>query len=450
MKRIPAGGGAAVDIVPISGFPAGASWGPDNRIVFAEGAYPRLQVVDFQGGSVETISAVESGRNPDALADGRTVLFESDGWIQIVDRVTGNRARLAQGNAPRYALGHVIFSRRTTLFAVPIDLSRQQLTGPVVPLVEGVAFDHPGSGGGRHYESSKNGMLAYVSAADAYELVIVSPDRSERLVTERQRLFENPRFSPNGKFIVVATTRRDGESPDLWMHEFDTGTATRLTSNGGRTPVWTLDGTDVTYSQLGEGGGIYSKRADNQGEAKRLLALDVFHWLVGWTPDQRTLVYALMDKTPSSIMAYRDGQSSRVVGNGSTWGGRLSRDGRLLVYYRLESGAFEVYVTPFPDAGTRWLIAEGTDPTWSPDGSEVYYRSGSRLMAARVDKTAGVRVTSRRLVIEPFLPPLYDDYDIHPDGRTLVIVRPANATQGREVAIVLNWQEALRQQLSQR
>ena len=42
------------------------------------------------------------------------------------------------------------------------------------------------------------------------------------------------------------------------------------------------------------------------------------------------------------------------------------------------------------------------------------------------------------LVIEPFLPPLYDDYDIHPDGRTLVVVRPSNRTQGREITMVLD------------
>jgi hypothetical protein len=42
-------------------------------------------------------------------------------------------------------------------------------------------------------------------------------------------------------------------------------------------------------------------------------------------------------------------------------------------------------------------------------------------------------------VIEPFSPPLYDDYDIHPNGRTLALVRPAGDAQGREITLVLNW-----------
>ena len=54
------------------------------------------------------------------------------------------------------------------------------------------------------------------------------------------------------------------------------------------------------------------------------------------------------------------------------------------------------------------------------------------------------RVLSRRVVVEPFLPPLYDDYDIHPDGRTVAIVRPVGDAVGREVTMVLNWFPELR------
>ena len=77
---------------------------------------------------------------------------------------------------------------------------------------------------------------------------------------------------------------------------------------------------------------------------------------------------------------------------GNNFGGRLSRDGRWLAYGVLESGTFAVFVTPFFEGGARHLIAEGSAPSWAPDGSEVFYRSGSRLMAARLDRNAGSRV----------------------------------------------------------
>jgi Tol biopolymer transport system component len=219
----------------------------------------------------------------------------------------------------------------------------------------------------------------------------------------------------------------------------------RLTFEGGRAPVWTPDGTAVTFSKLGQQQGIYTKAADGRGDAELLLAVNEFHWLVGWTPDGRTLAFGALEHaregvSVSSISSLTAGQTSRVVGPGAIWGGRLSPDGRWLAYYTLESGRFEVYVTPFPGGAARWLISEegGRDPTWGPDGPEIYYRNGDRLMAARIDTAAGVRVLGRRLVLAPFSPPLYDDYDIHPDGRTLAFVRPRDEF-GRDIVLVLDW-----------
>ena len=62
----------------------------------------------------------------------------------------------------------------------------------------------------RHVAVSPGGTLAYVPAAQAYTLVLVEPDGSERLLSQAP-LLENPQFSPNGQRLVVATTRRVGE-----------------------------------------------------------------------------------------------------------------------------------------------------------------------------------------------------------------------------------------------
>jgi Tol biopolymer transport system component len=462
VKRVPAGGGAAVDIAAAPGYPDGASWGADDRIVFTYGARSPLQVVSADGGNAEPLTRLdaEAGElnhaDPQFLPDGQTLLFVSGGWVHALDVGSGRRTALVEGAAPRYAAsGHLILSRGTTLLAAPLDPMRLELTGPVVPLIEGVAIEET-QGTTRHVAVSRSGALVYVPAARAYTLVLVEADGTERLRSEEARLFQNPQFSPDGRRLAVATTRRAGEQPDVWIYDTETGTPpSRLTFDGGRAPVWTPDGAAVTYSHPvpGEGWGIYSRSADGRGDAEPIVPLTEFHWLVGWTPDGRMLAYGTMEGVAadgvsrSSIVAFAGGVSRRVVGPGQAWGGRLSPDGRWLAYYSLESGYFEVYVTPFPYTDTQWLIAEGTDPAWSPDGTEVYYRHGSRLMAARIDTASGIRVLSRRVVIEPFSPPLYDDYDIHPDGRTLVMVRPAGHAQGREVTLVLNWLTELQRTL---
>jgi eukaryotic-like serine/threonine-protein kinase len=450
LRRVPTRGGAAVDIAVVPGFLAGASWGSDDRIVFVAGVNSPVRAVSARGGETESLTTLEPGEtghfSPEILPDRRRLLFASSGWIHALDLTSGRRTRLVQGSTPRYvASGHVIVSRGMTLLAAPFNPSRLELTGDVVPLVDGVA--PPG-----HYAISRSGTLAYVPAAETYAIVLVNADGTEHLITEERLSFENPQFSADGRRLAVATSRRRGEPADVWIHDLETGAASRLTFDGGRAPVWTPDGTAVTYSHLGEKQGLYTKPADGRGNARQLLPVEEFHWLVGWTPDGRTLAFGRMESVAddgisrSSILALADGVSRPVVGPGSVWGGRLSPDGRWLAYYELESGRFEVYVTPFPDGGTRWLITDdgGSDPTWAPDGREVYYRSGDRLMAARIETQAGVRVVSRRLVVQPFLPPLYDDYDIHPDGRTLVLVRPADDALRRDVVLVLDWLTELR------
>jgi Tol biopolymer transport system component len=94
LKRVPVAGGAAVDIVAITGpgYPAGASWGPDDRIVFTYGADGRLQTVDARGGPAQPPTEVQSGHHPVILPDGQTLLFGTSGWIYALDRRAGRAA----------------------------------------------------------------------------------------------------------------------------------------------------------------------------------------------------------------------------------------------------------------------------------------------------------------------------------------------------------------------
>ena len=365
LKRMPAAGGAPVDIAAAPGFPGGASWGPDDRIVFAYGDGSHLQVVAAEGGHVEPLTTEIAGRHPNVLPNGRTVLFESSGQIHAYDRNSRAITKVVAGVGPRYSNGYVIFTRGATLLAAPFNVETTSI-GAAVAVTERVAVELPGSGGGRHYAISHTGTLAYVPAADAYELVTVGVGGEERVIGQPQRSFENPRFSPDGRRVVVATRRSDDEATDLWVHDLKTGAASRLTSRGGRAPVWSDDAT-ISYSGVGEQQGIYTTRADGGAASTELLPLKAFHWLVGWTPDRSTLLYGLMlEGSRSSIMAYDNSRSRSIVQPGSIWGGRLSRDGKWLAYYVLNSGTFEVYVTPYPEGNARWLIGEGDGPVMGP------------------------------------------------------------------------------------
>jgi eukaryotic-like serine/threonine-protein kinase len=457
LRRVPAGGGAAVDIAAAPGLPLGASWGVDDRIVFSAGTRSPLYVVPARGGLPEPLTALDpeagevSHRHPELLPDGRTVLFTSlspAGWsVHAFDLRSGLRAELAEGATPRYVTdGHVVLNRGTDLLAAPFDAGRLELAGALAPVAEDVAAE---MGGSMHYGLSREGTLVYVPAPADARLVVIE-DGEERVVDAGFLVYPRPprpRFSPDGSRLALTA----GRTADVWIHDLADEASSRLTFQGGSAPVWTPDGRGVTFAAspfLGTGAhrrGLHTKPVDGSSDAGELLAFEEWHRPIGWTPDGRMLAFeAVRVDGPPSIWVLADGDARPIVQQ--AYAGRLSPDGRWLAYHSEESGGAEVYVTPFPDTDARWQISAdgGTGPAWSPDGTEVYYRSGDRLVAARIETTDGVRVTSRRVVLEPFAPAWPDDYDLRPDGRAVALVRPvADHPANGTIGIVVNWSAEL-------
>ncbi len=78
----------------------------------------------------------------------------------------------------------------------------------------------------------------------------------------------------------------------------------------------------------------------------------------------------------------------------------------------------------------------GTEPAWSRDGRELYYRTGDSLMAATVSLTPTFAVTGRRaLFTDPFLRATNShEYDPAPDGQHFVMIR-GGATQSTLIVL---------------
>ena len=70
---------------------------------------------------------------------------------------------------------------------------------------------------------------------------------------------------------------------------------------------------------------------------------------------------------------------------------RFSPDGRWLAYISDESGRYEIYVQPYPGPGGKWQISTegGTEPVWNPNGRELFYRSGDKMMAVDITTQPG-------------------------------------------------------------
>ena len=129
--------------------------------------------------------------------------------------------------------------------------------------------------------------------------------------------------------------------------------------------------------------------------------------------------------------------------------GVLSPDDRWMAYVSDESGRDEVYVTSFPDVGRREQVSTegGSEPLWSRDGKELYYRNADQVIAVPVQMKPEL-VIGRSAVLfagpyEMSTDNISANYDVAADGRFLMM-EDASGGARATVNVVLNWFEDLR------
>ena len=124
-------------------------------------------------------------------------------------------------------------------------------------------------------------------------------------------------------------------------------------------------------------------------------------------------------------------------------GGRLSPDGRWLVYISNESGQNEVYLRPFPALDRRWTISTqgGTQALWNPNGKEIFYRNGDKMMAVDLTTTPEVKLSAPRVLFEQRYAfgagITMANYDVTRDGQRFIMVKDESGAA--RLNVILNW-----------
>jgi hypothetical protein len=114
-----------------------------------------------------------------------------------------------------------------------------------------------------------------------------------------------------------------------------------------------------------------------------------------------------------------------------------------------------VVVDRFPDtAAFRRQVGEGTRPLWSPIGGELFYLNADRqLMSVRVVTTPTFSIGNATKELENVrvITP-GRSYDISQDGKRFLVLKdaPGDSQSIRQLEVVLNWQEELKQRVPTR
>ena len=248
LRRVPAEGGAAVDIAEAVGAAVGASWGEDGRIVFAFGWRSPLWAVPASGGRAEIIAPLDPERGETYMRQPELTSRRTRRLARAAvegrecrrrDRPSERTARDAHRRqraafTPKAATCSSLEARRCWPHRSMRKCSPS--LGPLVPLVEGIAFD---AGGTLHYAVSPSGTLAYVPGAERSCLgARRSRGRGAAAFSMSRPRFHRPRFAPDGKTLAVAVARgAEHTGDDIWLYDLaSSGPGRRLTFEGGTSP----------------------------------------------------------------------------------------------------------------------------------------------------------------------------------------------------------------------
>ena len=289
------------------------------------------------------------------------------------------------GSEPLYSTtGHILFTRRGTLFAVPFDAEDLVVTGPEKPVLQGVRVENAGAA---QVALAANGTLVYQPAEGPQRTQLVWVDRTGQMevaVAERKN-YAFPRISPvDAKAAVVVN---ENGSTDVWIVDLATGSQRQLTTVGSaRSPTWTPAGTAVAFGAGSEG--AYTLRLANatSGADEELLASEHPLSPMDFTPDGRPLVFMEASTTQDIFVLDIDDRTRRALftTEAAESAASLSGDGKWLAYDSNRTGGREVYVRQFPDGDEIQVsTTAGRFPMWSMDGSELFYQAElNRIFAA--------------------------------------------------------------------
>ena len=466
MYRVPIAGGPTIPVTRSVGVSRGATWLPDDSIVFATtAAATGLLRVPSAGGEPKTITVPDAKAGeldhvwPEALPGGRTLLFTvvsaggiSNAQIAALDLQTGTRKNLLRGgtNALYLPTGHLLYSAGGSMRIVPFDADRLEVRGDPVPVPEPMAIS---SVGAVNASISRDGTLVYVPGAgmNAAQRSLAWVDRTghEERIDTPSAPFAVPRVSPDGSRIV---SHFEADTSDVVVADLRRHSQVRLTFGKSPSirPLWSADGKWVLFRSDIDGPAIYRKASDGGGSIERITPVAGDGSAHAVTPDGRKLVYAQISQNTARDLWMVDIEGKEkpqplVAEPGDQANAVISPDGRWLAYHSSEAG--EIYVRPFPNvADGKWqLVTAGAKwPLWSRDGKELFYVTARGIMSIAVETSQQkFQWSSPTLLFEASyssFPGLAGprNYDQAPDGRFLVI-KESQGTSPGSLVVVKNW-----------
>lgn len=482
LKKVEVAGGSSVTLCDAA-FGATGAWSPDDVILFTPRGESSLYRVSASGGTASPVTTLDAASGdsqhgyPAFLPDGQHFLYLAMGsktggvtdpravYVGSLDPQEPRKLLLQGGSNARYSQGYVIFLRESSLIAQAFDLTRLELRGEAVPLVEKTEIvSGSATGAAGAFTVSETGLLAYQTGVGVVrsELVWFNRRGQQIAVLGGQSDYGDVALSPDGSRAAVSLLDPERGTRDLWIYDVARGLRDRFTVDPGDefAPSWSPNGDRLVFSARRKASiDLYQKASSGAGSEEVLLEAGLGKFQASWSPDGRYLLYV----AGGGAIARSDLWVLPLFGERKPFPllqttfvetqGQFSPDGRWIAYASSESGQLEVYVAPFPGPGGKKRVssAGGSYPRWRRDGKEIFYlASDNTLTAATVTGgPAGFEAGAVRPLFKVRPRPAVRldayPYDVSSDGQRFLVNTFVEEAPSMSITLFVNWTTGLKQ-----
>jgi eukaryotic-like serine/threonine-protein kinase len=469
LKRVAVAGGTPLTLATAA-VPRGGTWSRDGTIMFVPFPAQPPHTIPAAGGTpkpVPVLAALPGRLFPTFLPDSRHYIYMEIGPGRVaqtaslrlgsIDSPESTEIVQSRGSGAYIDPGYIVFRRERSLVVQAFDPERLELRGSPATLIEHIGFNPV------TYQTlvsaSSTGMLAYAIPQPAQQLVWFDRQGRQLGAAAPPGNYNSLCLSPDDAQAIYDAADPQTSNLDIWSAPVGSGgSAGRLTfdSSVDFYVVCSDHDDEIAFATLRHGSpSLYRLNLNAPGRETQMLRLAAPLLPTDWSQDGRVVVFSRFDpKTLWDVwtLPLASGTPSAFVATAAEErNARLSPDGRWMSYTSDESGAFEVYVQPFPATGAKWQVSRGggQQSVWAPDGRELFYISpDKRIIGVRVTASNGAFGTSApRVVIDARVGGWERTnhgrpYAITRDGGRLLVSRETDATHA--AGVILDWPALVR------
>jgi len=484
LKKVSVDGGAVVALSD-SAVSKGGSWGEDGTIIASLANVGGLSRISDSGGTPTPVTKLEKGeathRWPQILPGGKAVVYTANSattgydsaTIKVLSLIDGKTKTIQQGGAygrvvKRNGHAYLLYINRSTLFAVPFDLDRLELSGSPTPVLENVGASPAGAA---EMDISMEGTVVFRAQGETSLMILqwMNADGKLEPLLTKPGIYGRPSLSPQGDRVAVEVSGSAGT--DIWIYDSKRDNMSRLTfataNSSNVAPIWSPDGRYIVYQDIE---GMSWIRSDG-GAPQSLTKGKSLQFPWAFTPDGKRLSYLENAKNGYDLWTVPlEGDVASGIRAGkpevflnSDFDERspsFSPDGRWMAYSSNEGGTFEVYVRAFPDKGAKWQVSNGGGnyPRWSLSGHELFYETNdAHIMTVPYSINGDSFVPGKPMAWSP--KPIVNlvnsvrNFDLAPDGKRIAALMPVEGQKdagARNVTFLFNFFDELERRVPER